>query len=201
MDWKKAMRAVEAIGGLVEVVRGLRSATSPSHGDLAPTRPELTAPGQLEARLAGVVVAALKEAFDRDRARLDLERAHIDAERQRAEEMLRLELLRQAADRAVSQFRLLAAVAVIVWVTSAVLAVAVPGMRAGAARVLLGAGWAGLVATLGCAFAGHNHLAAWLARSRSSPSGDSPDNVYTTLAPWLLTGGLALSAASLLAGL
>ena len=31
-------------------------------------------PGPLEARLAGVVVAALKEAFDRDHQRLELER-------------------------------------------------------------------------------------------------------------------------------
>ena len=54
-------------------------------------------PGGLEARLAGVVVAALKEAFDRDTQRLELEREQLDAERQRAERALRLELRRQAA--------------------------------------------------------------------------------------------------------
>ena len=37
--------------------------------------------GQLETRLTGVVVAALKEAFDRDRVRMDLERAQFEAER------------------------------------------------------------------------------------------------------------------------
>src|SRR5262245_35080678 len=55
--------------------------------------------GALEARLAGVVVAALKEAFDRDHQRLDLERERIDGERQRAERALRLELRRQAGER------------------------------------------------------------------------------------------------------
>ena len=41
-------------------------------------------PGALEARLAGVVVAALKEAFDRDSRRLELERDQLAAERLRA---------------------------------------------------------------------------------------------------------------------
>src|SRR5207247_1127443 len=57
-------------------------------------------PGGLEARLAGVVVAALKEAFDRDTRRLELERAELEAERERADRALRLELRRQAGDRA-----------------------------------------------------------------------------------------------------
>ena len=35
--------------------------------------------------MAGVLVAALKEAFDRDSARLELERIQIEAERRRAE--------------------------------------------------------------------------------------------------------------------
>jgi hypothetical protein len=55
------------------------------------------APGGLEARLAGVVVAALRKP-ERD-AELDLERQQAEAERDRAEQALRLELQRQAADR------------------------------------------------------------------------------------------------------
>ena len=62
----------------------------------------------LEHRLAGVVVAALKEAFDRDRARMDLERETLDAERSRAERALQAELRRQAADRALNQIKLIA---------------------------------------------------------------------------------------------
>src|SRR6185295_19692398 len=60
----------------------------------------------LEARLSNVVVAALKEAFDRDHARLELERAQLEEQRRRAEEALRLELRRQAADRELARLRL-----------------------------------------------------------------------------------------------
>ena len=42
---------------------------------------DLPTGGPLEARLAGVVVAALKEVFDRDSVRLEMERSQIDAER------------------------------------------------------------------------------------------------------------------------
>ena len=67
--------------------------------------------GGLEARMAGVVVAALKEAFDRDSRRLELEREQLAAERQRAERALQLELQRQAGDREIGRLRLLAGVA------------------------------------------------------------------------------------------
>ena len=97
---------------------------------------------QIEARLAGVVVAALKEAFDRDSVRLEMERAQMEAERRRAEELLRAELRRQAADRMLAQLRLVAVMAVGTWAVSAVLGVWMPGMRegvaAGAARRRLG---------------------------------------------------------------
>ena len=49
--------------------------------------------------MAGVLVAALKEAFDRDGTRLEMERSQIEAERRRAEEALRAELRRQAGER------------------------------------------------------------------------------------------------------
>ena len=95
----------------------------------------------MEARLAGVVMAALKEVFDRDSVRLEMERAQIDAERRRAEELLRAELRRQAADRVLGQLRLIAVMAVGMWALSAVLGIWMPGMREGLPRVLLGAGW------------------------------------------------------------
>src|SRR5437868_4969686 len=69
--------------------------------------------GGLETRLAGVMVAALKEVFERDTKRLDLEREQIAAERLRAERAMRLELRRQAADREIGRLRLLAATAVV----------------------------------------------------------------------------------------
>ena len=40
--------------------------------------------GQIETRLTNVVVAALKEAFERDHARLELERAQMEEQRRRA---------------------------------------------------------------------------------------------------------------------
>ena len=72
--------------------------------------------GGLEARLAGVVVAALKEAFERDTHRLELEREQLEAERLRAERALALELRRQASDREIGRLRLLAGVAVASWI-------------------------------------------------------------------------------------
>ena len=58
----------------------------------------------------------LKEAFDRDSRRLDLEREQLAAERERAERALRLELRRQAADREIGRLRLLAGIAVASWI-------------------------------------------------------------------------------------
>src|SRR5258706_4228786 len=72
--------------------------------------------GGLEARLAGVVVAALKEAFERDTHRLELEREQLEAERQRAERALKLELRRQASDHEIGRLRLLAGGAPARWV-------------------------------------------------------------------------------------
>ena len=57
---------------------------------------EASRAGGLEARLAGVVVAALKEAFDRDSKRLELEREQLETERQRAERALEARAARQA---------------------------------------------------------------------------------------------------------
>src|SRR5829696_1154520 len=76
----------------------------------------------LEHRLAGVVVAALKEAFDRDRARMDLERETLEAERSRAERALQAELRRQAAERSLNQLRLVAVFAGCMLLASAALA-------------------------------------------------------------------------------
>src|SRR3954468_3449811 len=69
----------------------------------------------LESRMTGVVVAALKEAFDRDAHRLELEREQMEREQLRAERLLKVELLRQAGDREIGRLRLLAGVAVVSW--------------------------------------------------------------------------------------
>lgn len=186
------MRVLDTVGGLAQMTSRFRRGT-----DLEPSMgPGPGVGGQLEARLAGVVVAALKEAFDRDRARLDLERSQMDAELHRAEEALRAELRRQAADRALSQLRLIAVMALGTWMLSAALGVWLPGMREGTPRMLLGAGWLVAIAALGCAFAGWQHVSAWSADVRGGP--EAAHHPAAAAAPWLLLGALALSGASLL---
>lgn len=184
-DW---MRVVDTVGTLAGRLRGGVPATQ-----------QPGAPGALETRLAGVVVAALKEAFDRDRARMDLERAQVESERRRAEEALAAELRRQAAERALGQLRLLAIIAIGTWMLSAALAVWLPGMRAGLPRTLLGAGWALAFSALGCTFAGSQRISAWTAGATTAA--DLPKSAAASAAPWLLLGALASTAASLLAAL
>ena len=101
--------------------------------------------GIVEARLASVVVAALKEAFDRDTRRLELEREQATAERERAERALRLELRRQAGDREIGRLRLLAGVAVVSWLGTLFFSARLMGGPVGA-RVALGFGWMLLLA-------------------------------------------------------
>src|SRR5919106_6598330 len=105
MGFAQWMRVLDTVGGLVQLSGRTRR---PETDDAAaPMARAAGGPlGQLETRLAGVVVAALKEAFDRDSARLELERSHIESERQRAEEAMRAELRRQAAERVLGQLRL-----------------------------------------------------------------------------------------------
>ena len=71
------MKVLDTVAGLAQMATRMRGGGSAS--EPAPPGAPGGALGQLETRLAGVVVAALKEAFDRDRARMHLERAHMDA--------------------------------------------------------------------------------------------------------------------------
>jgi hypothetical protein len=149
----------------------------------------------LEARLAGVVVAALKEAFDRDKARMDLERETLQAERSRAERALQAELRRQAADRELVQLRLLAVFSGFLLLVSGVLAAWVTGMRTGISSALLTVGWALALAVLGCVFAGWQQVTVWASATEPPPAGSS---TLVKVAPWLMLGALAAVAASLL---
>jgi hypothetical protein len=158
--------------------------------------PDLGQPGSsLEHRLAGVVVVALKEAFDRDRARMDLERETVEAERARAERALQAELRRQAADRALMQIKLISIFAGLVLLMSAVLAAWIGGMRVGLAAVLLSIGWALALATLGCVFAAWQQVSVWASATEPPPAGSSK---LTAAAPWLLLASLVFVASSLL---
>jgi hypothetical protein len=186
------MRVLETVNGLARMGGRIRSMT------LDPGASATPGTGALETRLAGVVVAALKEAFDRDRARMDLEREQLDTERRRAEQALAAELRRQAAESTLGQLRLLAIMAIGTWMLSAALAVLLPGMRAGIPRGLLGTGWAFAFVALGCTFAGSQRVTDWTAAS----SGDAPaPSAAAAAAPWLLLLALASTGASLLAAL
>ncbi len=200
MAFNQWMRVFDTLNNLAQLSGRFRRGASSDEMPQSPSQP-LGALGQLETRLAGVVVAALKEAFDRDRARMDLERAQFDAERQRAEEALRAELQRQAAERALGQVRIVAAMAIGVWMISAALGVWMPGMRGGIARGLLAGGWAFVLASLAAAFAAWQRISSWGASSAAGHAGSGGPGLAERLAPWLLLGAIALSGASLLVAL
>jgi|SRR5262245_27464534 len=147
--------------------------------------------GQIETRLTNVVVAALKEAFDRDHARLELERAQLEEERRRAEEALRLEIRRQEVERELVRLRLLAGTALIGWIASVVVLGVHAATASQAARVALGVGWLLLLGALAAAFTAQGRI------NRSVP--EHKEAVESSAAPlWLLIAGLAVTAISLL---
>jgi hypothetical protein len=193
----KWMVVLDAVSGLAQLTERFRRPAAPEPGGpLSAAGPV----GALETKLAGVLVAALKEAFDRDSTRLEMERSQIDAERQRAEEALRAELRRQAGERALGQLRLIAIMALFAWALSAALGVWLPGMRAGLPRILLGCGWMLALGALGTSFAGWQRISAWTAETRDGTNRrlEAP---AAAVAPWLLVGALALTAGSLLTAL
>ena len=193
LEWAAA---IDTAGTLVKAARRMgRGAVE----GLTSNPPGTHGPGQIEAGLTGVLVAALKEVFDRDSARLEMERAQIDAERRRAEELLRAELRRQAADRMLAQLKLVAVMAVGTWALSAVLGVLLPGMREGLPRVLLGAGWVFALAALGSAFAAWQHVS--LQSADTGGGATVLEHAAAMYAPWLLLTALALTGAGLLAAL
>jgi hypothetical protein len=151
--------------------------------------------GGLETRLAGVVVAALKEAFDRDSHRLELERAQLEAERERAERALRLELRRQAGDREIGRQRMLAGVAVASWIGTLFLAFFSRRLNGAGvidnpvgARVALGGGWLLLLLAFASSFTAQSQIAEALARDEGGTRG----GIAGDLALWFIVAGLVL---------
>jgi len=157
------------------------------------------APGGLEARLAGVVVAALKEAFDRDSRRLDLEREQLAAERARAERALQLELQRQAGDREIGRLRFLGGAAGAAWLGTLVMS---PRVLAGgaAARAVLGFGWLFLLGAVASAFIAQSRVAAAveaLANGEGRPNAIR-SSAAAAFALWLMICGLILAGLAIL---
>jgi hypothetical protein len=188
----KAVDAVLMLRDAAKSIKGEPTATT------SITRPEpASAPmlaSQLEATLTNVVVAALKEAFDRDHARLEMERKQHDDERRRAEEALRLELRRQAGDRELARLRLLAGTALVGWIASLVAL----GIRMGAlstpARIALAVGWALLLGALGAAFSAQGRVSAYVPEN----AGTIDAGPAGAASLWLLVAGLGAVATSVL---
>jgi hypothetical protein len=189
VPWLRLLDAALGLGDVVRRVKGGVSDEMPRQTAIAPS-----ALGGLETRLAGVVVAALKEAFDRDHQRLELERQQIEAERQRAERLLRLERLRQAGDREIGRMRLLAGVALASWLGTLVLASRL--LTATGGRIALGIGWLCLLAALAAAFSEQSRLTRALADAddRVTPEAITSGGAGGRLAPWLVVFGLAATA-------
>jgi hypothetical protein len=195
------LQIVDAVVGVANFARSRRAAATAAPTEELHQQQQMEnaarAPGGLEARMAGVVVAALKEAFDRDTRRLELEREQLAAERERAERALRLELQRQAADREIGRLRLLAIVAVAGWLVTLLLAVW-PGSRMVStmgARVALGLGWLMLSAALAASFSAQGQVAnamSGAALPGSAPNGAVSSGAAGAAAPWLIMVGLAM---------
>ena len=196
------LQILDALIGVTDIVRSrkIRSMASEQQQQqqLLETggRP---APGGLEARLAGVVVAALKEAFDRDARRIEFDREQAAAERERAERVLRLELQRQAGDREIGRLRLVAAAAVAIWIATLFL---VSRVAAGGAQLALGAGRFLLGGAVAASFTGQSRVTSdldALARDVAVPSNRAISSGATgAMTIWLVLAGLALIGAAAL---
>jgi hypothetical protein len=184
------LRIVDVVIGLTDIVRG-RKIPPPAQDlneQLQFDQGRPGALGSLETRLAGVVVAALKEAFDRDTRRLELERHALEAERERAERTLRLELRRQAGDREIGRLRLLAGVAVASWIGTLFFSMRLLSGGIGP-RLSLGGAWLLLLLAFAAAFIGQSRVAESLAQSENRDLGSGTAGV---MALWLIVSGLAL---------
>ena len=196
MNFAALLKGFDTVMVLLDTAKRLRTGnapTPPAETELTTTAPPPGLAGQIEARLTNVVIAALKEAFDRDHARLELERAQLEEQRRRSEEALRAELQRQAADREIGRLRLLAGTALIGWIASVALLLARLGSAGTPARVVIAVAWLLLLGSLGAAFTAQARIGADAPDAGSAGGGPA-----AAAALWLLIAGLALAAISLL---
>jgi hypothetical protein len=193
------LRILDTVVGVGDLALSKRARRSPAPDDAQQLAGGGGALGQLETRLTGVVVAALKEAFDRDSRRLDLEHEQMTAERDRAERALRLELLRQAGDRELARLRLTAVMAVASWIGTLFFSARLIAGGVGG-RVALGSGWIVLLAALALSFAGQAGVSDALARVDLARDRAVPATLAGQLAPWFVVVGLGLVGAAVLIG-
>ncbi len=185
------LRALDFLLGASDLVRRVRGPAVASQG-MSASRQAL---GQVEARLGVAAVAAIKEAFDRDRTRMEFERAQAAEEARRAAALQRFERLRQSGERQLAGYRLQTVAALTAWVVSAALAVTT-GELGAPAKGLLGAGWLLLLGALAASFAASERLIAWL--DETTDSERAPRMPAAPAVRWLFLSGLALTASALL---
>jgi hypothetical protein len=184
------LRIIDGVLGATDMVRWVRGQSA------ADTR--VAGASRLETRLAGVVVSALKEAFDRDHQRLELERQRLEEERERAERLLRLEWLRQAGEREIARLRVLAGIALASWLGTLFLIARVTASGT-AGRVMLGLTWFFLLSALASALSAQTRVAEELGRMDDRSTATEITRSMTGLAaPWLIIAGLATIAVGLL---
>jgi hypothetical protein len=193
MNVAALFRAFETVMAFREAAKRFTAPPEPSAAPPPSPAAMQSLAGQLEAPLTNVVVAALKEAFNRDHARLELERAQLEEERRRAEQAMRFEIRRQAAEREMGRLRLLAGGALVGWIASVGMFAAGFAGAAIPARVLLAVGWMMLLGALGLAFTAQGQVGG--VESAADRPGTLPS---AQAALWMLIAGLAASAFSLL---
>ena len=190
VPWVKILDTVLGLTSMARAARE-RSTAAPADERLETVAGRAAVGGPLEARLAGVVVAALKEAFDRDHQRLELERDQLEGERQRAEQALRLEMRRQAIDRELGRLRLIAGLAVACWLGTLVFAARLLD-GGGGGRAALGIGWLLLLASLGASFSAQSTLARGSGSAEDGATAhDLSPGIAAAASPWLIVLGLA----------
>lgn len=189
------MTALDAVSSLRDAARRYKAATArpPYEANLPQTTGGQALGGQMEARLTNVVVAALKEAFDRDHARTELERSHLEEERRRAERLLSAEIRRQSVERELSRLKLLGGTALLGWTWSMTMFAVRAGTPSMSARVMVATGWLLLLGALAAAFSAQPRVTRAMNDDRPSDAG-----AVGTAALWMLVAGLAFTALSLM---
>jgi len=194
MNFGTLIKAFDTVMALRDVAKRVKGNEGPLFDSGQTQAPGSALAGQIEARLTNVVVAALKEAFDRDHARMELERAQLEEQRRRAEEAMRQELRRQAADRELTRLRVLSATALVGWIASVSIFVARAASATLPAKLLMAGGWVLLLATLAVTFTAQGKVGDDIVKGGDVPAAARPGS----LAVWLLIVGLALAATSLM---
>jgi hypothetical protein len=196
MNFGTLIKAFDTVMSLREVAKRVTGSIAPltDSGQTPASGAGAAIAGQIEARLTNVVVAALKEAFERDHARLELERAQLEEQRRRAEEAMRQELRRQAADRELARLRVLAVTALVGWIASVAVFVARLASATLPAKLIMSGGWLLLLAALAVAFSAQGRVGDDIVQGGDVRAAAWPGS----FAVWLLTAGLALAATSLM---